>query len=1023
LLGILKHLLYEEGSEMARIHIPLVSNDRLLLRDSVGNVLTHIPIGDSSWYGWLDDERNPSFSFKGGAGSFTARREQQRNGRYWYAYRKRDGKLRKVYLGRKEELTLQRLNIVAEQLSLPITSADQVVEETGAGPDQPLAVEVAAERSEPTTRYLQPHLTPLIGREREIVDIIALLRLPEVRLLTLTGTGGIGKSRLGLQVASESAVDFPDGVFFISLAHVNDPELVLSTIAITLRLSEAGDVPPLERLRAFIGQRRLLLLIDNFEQVIIAAPKLVELLAISPYLKILVTSRSVLHIHGEYEFMVSPLSLPDRGQCDEYETLTRFSAIAFFRQRAQAVKPDFEITPTNASVIADICWRLDGLPLAIELAAARLKLLNPQALLTRLDDRLQILTSTVQNVPVRQQTLRNTLDWSYDLLSPAQQRLFRLLSVFVDGCTLDAIEKVCGLSSVSSLDEVASLVDHSLLYRLEESEGEGDGEPRFYMLGMIREYGLEHLNGSGEERTIQDAHAAFYLALVEDVDARFFRGAQYGWLECLQQEYENVKAAWQWYAEQNRWELVLRMGSALWRFWWARGMLSEGGSVLQWMLAASKNVSDLTRARTLFAAGVLSGMQGNYGHAEAPCEDSLGVFRKLGDRRGTAVALWMLGDIAAMKSDLTTARARLEEARTLFEDLHDTWGVASALERIVSVALDDGDYVLARSLGQQSVAMFREMGDTWSMARSLWILGLVFFSLGELVEASVFLEECLQCSRKVGDKRNATYSLTLLGCIAFLQGRFDASQPLIAEGLAFAREIGDRRGLIWALTGQAWLALWREEFAAARSLYEEILVVLLQLDYDYKSFAALSLEGLACAVSRQGFYRWAARLWGAGEAVRCDGGPTTPPSIGKLYVRFMPLVRTQLGEAAFAAAWSEGRSMSPSQVLTIQDMEDFPTEMRGSHETLVVRPASSLLSNTHASPAHREVPSSASISLTSRELEVLRLVAVGLTSAQIAEQLVISVLTVNTHVRSIYNKLGLTSRSAATRYAIEHNLL
>jgi predicted ATPase len=588
----------------------------------------------------------------------------------------------------------------------------------------------------PNNLPLQP--TPLIGREKEVSEVCERLSRLEVRLLTLTGAGGTGKTRLGLQAAAELTQEFEDGVYFVSLAAIRDPQLVVPAMAGTLGVKEVGGQPLLENLEYYLGEKRMLLMLDNFEQILEVASMVAELLSVAPNLKVLATSRIPLRLYGEYEYSVPPLALPDPGRPPSVERLTHYEAVRLFIERAQAAKADFSVTNDNAPAVAEICYRLDGLPLAIELAAARIKLLTPQAMLGRLGNRLKLLTGGARDLPERQRTLRSTIEWSYGLLEEDEKVLFARLSVFAGGRTMEAIEAICDAEDdlpVDVLDGLASLVDKSLL---KQEEGVG-GEPRFVMLETIHEFARQKLQESEEGEDIRRLHAEYFLALAEEGDPGLEEGSQQPvWLERLEEEHDNMRRALSWSLGQGQdSELALRIGAALGEFWYLRGYWSEGRRWLEEALAKSSPAPTAACARALQRVSWLTYLQGDLDRAKEASEEGLGLegvelFRTGGGDCTAAELQRVLGMVVGARGELERETELLEESLALSRKGASLRGIAVSLFILGATWRARGDLERATQLLEEALTMFRETGDQALIASVLTHLGFTFLFQGDL---------------------------------------------------------------------------------------------------------------------------------------------------------------------------------------------------------------------------------------------------------------------------------------------------
>ena len=766
-----------------------------------------------------------------------------------------------------------------------------------------------------------------LGRTQELELIHQLLIGGTARLLTLIGPAGVGKTRLALEVGNRFGDAFPDGIWWVDLTTIRDPAQVPSAIADSLGLPDAGPAPPLERLSACLRARETLLILDNFEQVLSAAPLLDTLLGAAPGLTLLVTSRELLHLRAEQTLPVPPFALPDPDHLPSLETLVQVPSVALFLQRAQMINPGFRLTDQNARAVAELCVHLDGLPLAIELAAARTQLLSPQMMLERLEQRLSLLHWEAQDLPARQHTLRSAIAWSYDLLAPGEQVLFRRLGVFVGGFTLEAAEAIAADGrdhTVDVLEGLASLVDKNLVL----SEEDGAGGHRFRLLESVRNYALEQVTSCDEGEVVWHAHARYFLELAERAAPELVGRMQRAWFLRLEQEVGNLRAAFRWLLERGEDELALRLAGALGYFWEVRGYLREGQQALEEALARTPRADPRLRANVLNRLGSLLIWQEEAERSRVVIEDALALGRTLEDGDIIARSLTQLGRWAAgfgpPEEGVQEAVQLLDEALVLRQQLGDRRGVATIHTQLAGIALGQREYEQAEHLGQEALTAYRE----------------------------------------VGDDAGATVPLVMLGMAAGEQGDTAHAVALLRQGLEGSSRLQDRRLLLLVSNMVVW-------WLAAEQGDPEQLAVLLG-----------AAEAMGDAI----------------EPVPAGWRKTrTPEAIAALQAR--------LGKERFEAALGEGRSLS---FLQISDLISLVLNVVGAGGS----------GAEEASGKRRQHPL-----LSTREEEVLRLVAEGLTNKEIAQRLIVTENTVKTHVTSLFNKLGVDSRAQAVAVAAHEGLL
>ena len=660
--------------------------------------------------------------------------------------------------------------------------------------------------------------TTFIGREKDVAAVKQLLLSPEVRLLTLTGAGGVGKTRLAFQVTTEVTDHFRERVYFVPIASIAQPEMLASAIAQVVRLRHTGGKPLLQALREHFRlaiHNPTLLLVDNFEHLLPAASLLADLLESCALLKVFVTSREVLRLYGEYEYLVTGLAVPSPGLVPSFEELSRNAAVRLFVQRASATSPTFEVNHENVSDVAAVCCRIDGLPLAIELAAARVKILPPATMLQQLGSFLDLLTDGPRDVPARQQTLRNTIDWSHNLLNAAEQKLFRRLAVFAGGFTPEGAEAVGNPRQdleTDLLDAVSSLLDKSLLQRIEQDSS----EPRFVMLETIREYALERLAASGEADFTRRAHAAYCIVLAEEGISEASEKRMEIWSRLWDAEHCNLRAALDWLVETSHGEWALRLGLALYAFWERREHLAEGRDRLEAVLNLASTASPTRqRATVTWYAANLANAQGDFAAANRLHHESLAIYSKLGDRKGMAAQLSYIGLNLRWAGDLAAARVRLEQSLAFCRELADRAATAAAINNLAGVVAADGDHAGARTLFEEALSIFRELGDQRSIGWSFNHLGDVARDQRQFADARCLYEKAVDMFRSIGDRWGLGRSLTDLGLFLVEQSDVRAAHWLFEQALGICAYLGHKRGIARVLEGCACVAAQEGEFERA----------------------------------------------------------------------------------------------------------------------------------------------------------------------------------------------------------------
>ena len=752
-------------------------------------------------------------------------------------------------------------------------------------------------------------LTSFIGRARELAEVKRLLRT--TRLLTLTGAGGCGKSRLALVVATDLVADYLDGAWLVELA---DGALAPQAVATALGVREEPQRPLTATLVDALQSRQMLLVLDNCEHLIEACAHLAQtLLSACPQLQILATSREGLGIAGETAWVAPPLSLPDPQPLPSVDQLTQSEAIQLFVERAGAALPTFVLTPENAPAVAQVCQRLDGIPLAIELAAARAKVLAVEQIAARLDDCFHLLTGGSRTALPRHQTLQAATDWSYNLLSDEERALLRRLSVFAGGFTIEAAEAVCagaGLVADEVLEVLAHLVDKSLVV-VEVPAGR---VAWYRLLETVRQYGREKLREAGEVEAVGRQHAHFFLTRAEAAAPELRGVQQVAWLDRLEQEHDNLRAALAWSTTSaGSAEVGLRLAGTLWWFWWVRGYWSEGRAWLERALAGGGGAPPSVRAMALLGASWLAREQGDVVRAVALAEESLTLYRELGDTRGTADALRGLGWVARRQSDLEQAAARLEESLGLCRELGDKRGIADALCGLAWVAEDQGDYGRQAALVEECLALYRELGDMRGIPEALLGLGWVTFAHGDYERAGRHFEESLALFRELGSKRDIAAVLNHLGELARAQGDYEHAAVSYNEDLVLSRELGDKMAMAHVLHNLGHIAHHQGDDERAAAHFTESLGLCRAMGN--KVGIAYCLAGLAGVAGAHGQPMRAARLFGAVLPLLDAISGVLEPIDRLEYDRNVANARAQLGEAAFEVAWAEGRALPLEQAI------------------------------------------------------------------------------------------------------------